>query len=71
MAKLNEEVLIEVHCKKYLSVKYTNMADQVEATIAELEELLDDKHDKIVGPDVEYRQPSSSYVSTTASSCTI
>ena len=57
MAKLNEDVLVEVHGKKYLSVKYTNMADQVEATIAKLEELLDDKHDKIVGLDVEYTSP--------------
>ena len=58
MAKLNEDVLVEVHGKKYLSVKYTNMADQVEATIAELEELLDDKHDKIVGLDLEYTSPN-------------
>lgn len=58
MAMLNEEVPVEVHGKKYLSVKYTNMADQVEATIAELEELLHDEPDKIVGLDVEYTSPN-------------
>ena len=51
---LNEESWIEVHCKKYLHVKYTNMADQVEVTIAEL---LSHKTDKIVGLDVEYTSP--------------
>ena len=54
---LNEESWIEVHCKKYMHVKYTNMADQVEATITELEELLCHKTDKIVGLDVEYTSP--------------
>ena len=54
---LNEESWIEVHFMKYLYVKYTNMADQVEATITELEELLDNKTDKIVGLDVEYTSP--------------